>query len=120
MEVILVGWDWTLESVTTGMGKLSIAGLGEDTVRMIVIEQTFYDDNDICFVDFFSFQSQIDLEDPSSERFAFVLGFTTEKGTYVLDEAFVTLGESTISVSGRIDGESVSFELDAETFELVI
>jgi hypothetical protein len=119
-EVILVPWTWVEESVDTGAGKFSVVGLGEDTVRMIIIEETWYDDEvGACYVDVFSFQNQLDLADPSSERFAFMLGFTAETGPYTLENAWVTLGETSISVSGESGGAPLDFELDPDTFELI-
>lgn len=119
-EVILVPWTWAEESVDTGAGKFSVVGLGEDTVRMIIIEETWYEDVvGACYMEVFSFQSQLDLADPSSERFAFMLGFKAEIEPYKLENAWVEFVESAVLVSGESDGEPLSFKLDAETFELI-
>ena len=87
---------------------------------MIIIEETWYEDEvGACYVEVFSFQSQLDLFDQDSERFAFMLGFTAETGPFKLENAWVELVESAIVVSGESDGSPLSFKLDAETFELI-
>lgn len=118
-EVVLVPWEWTLDGDITGVGKFSVVGLDPDTVRQIIIEDTWYDDIISCHVEITSFGEHLDLADPASERFAFVLGFWVASEDYRLDNAFVTLGESTITVSGQYNNAPFTFDLDAETYLLV-
>ncbi|MGB5545586.1 MAG: hypothetical protein WBM74_03365, partial [Polyangiales bacterium] len=118
-EVVLVPWEWTLDGDITGAGKFSIVGLDNDTIRQIIIEETWYDDGFDCHFEITSFAEHLDLPDPASERFAFFLGGWVEAGVYMLQNVFVTLGESTVTVSGQYNGDPFSFDLDAETFLLV-
>lgn len=91
-EVVLVPWDWVANAETTAASKFSVVGLDQDSVRMTIVEETWYDDGVSCHFEITSFAEHLDLADPGSERFAFVLGGWVESGVHTLENAWVTLG----------------------------
>jgi hypothetical protein len=118
-EVIHADWTWSADGVSTGAGRLSIYGLSNETIRITPLVEPRYDDGAACHVQFTNVYFHLDLSDPASERTAVQLGFWVDAGPYLLNNAFVTFGETLITIDGQYLGEPFAFTLDAVTYELV-
>ena len=118
-EVIHADWSWSANAVSTGAGKLALYGLSNETIRVTPLVEPWYDDGNDCHVQFTTVYFHVDLSVPGAERTAVQLGFWIEAGSYMMDNAFATFGETTITIDGQYANEPFSFTLDAETYELV-
>lgn len=101
MEVMLLPWTMFVEERVVGEGKLSVAGLGEDTVRITIVDFNPQYEN-LCEFEIFNFGLQLDLATPGSQPFAVQIGYTADGPGYGIDSGWITLGE----------GESASFTGD--------
>jgi hypothetical protein len=120
MEVIHALWSWTTDAATSGAGKLAIVGLGPDTVQVTPVEEPWYHNGVVCHLQVTNIYYHLDLATPGSERTAFVsLGFRADAGPYTLTSAWATFGETTVGIDGQHNGQPFSFDLDADTYELV-
>lgn len=120
-EVVLVPWQMTVDASTlVGEGKLSVVGLGEDTVRITIVDFNPYYEN-ICRFEIFNFALQLDLATEGSEPFAVQIGYTADGPGYGIDNGWITLGEGdTVSFTGDFELGAASaipfeFTLDYST-----
>jgi len=127
MEVVLVPWEMTVNGSTVSEGKLSIIGLGEDTVRITIVDyngelpggEPYYEN--LCRFEVFNFNLQLDLATPNSEPFAVQIGYTAEGTGYAIENGWITLGEGDSAgftgdfVLGAADAIPFDFTLDYST-----
>jgi len=98
MEVVLVPWQMMVSDSSVGEGKLSVVGLGEDTVRITIVDFNPWYEN-LCRFEVSSFNLQLNLATPGSVPFAVVIGYTADGTYYTIENGSIIFG----------DGESASF-----------
>jgi hypothetical protein len=103
-QVTLVPWEMTVgTSTVVGAGKMSVVGLGPDTVRVTIVDfNPWYEGwANYCRFEMTSFQLQLNLAIPDSEPFAVIIGFRAEGSGYAVESGSVIFGEgNTASFSG--------------------
>lgn len=117
-QVVHVPWTIAVGTLPTvvGAGKMSVVGLGEDTIKMSILPLDAGLGNDgegpwyggvvnICRFEVFNFSLHLNLATPGSKPFAVVVGFTAEGGDYDIENGWFYFEED----------DTVRFEGDLKT-----
>lgn len=104
-QVVLVPWEMTVGvSTVVGAGKMSVSGLGNDAIRMTIVDfNPWYEGwANYCHFEISSFDFYLDLATPGSEPYGVVVGFNAMGIDFTIENAWIMFGE----------GDSASFTGD--------
>lgn len=103
-QVVLVPWEMTVsESTVVGAGKMSVSGLGNDAIRMTIVDfNPWYEGwANYCRFEMPSFDFYLDLATPGSEPYGVVVGFNAVGVDFTIENGWIIFGEGdTASFTG--------------------
>lgn len=118
-EVVLLPWEMTVGvSTVVGAGKMSISGLGEDAIRMTIIDfNPWYEGwANYCRFEISGFDFYLNLATPGSEPYGVVIGFTAMGNSFSIENGSVIFGNGdTASFTGGYKlGSAAAIPFDFE------
>lgn len=129
-QVVHIPWTIGVGTPPTwvGAGKMSVVGLGADTIRMSILPLDVGFGNDgegpwyagvvnICRFEVFNFQLQLDLATPNSEPFAVIVGFTGESEDYDIENGWFYFEEDD---TVRFEGDAILLGAVPIEFDLTL
>ena len=118
-QVVHIPWTIGVGTLPTvvGAGKMSVVGLGEDTIKMSILPLDAGLGNDgegpwyggvvnICRFEVFNFNLHLDLATPDSKPFAVIVGFTAESSDYDIENGWFYFEEDD---TVRFEGDAILF-----------
>lgn len=120
-QVVLLPWQMTVgESTVVGAGRMSVSGLGNDAIRMTIIDfNPWYEGwANYCHFEIQGFDFYLDLATPGSEPYGVVIGFTAMGNGYSIENGAIIFGTGdTASFTGGYklgDAEAIPFDLEID------
>jgi hypothetical protein len=130
-EVVHVPWKMTVgTSTVVGAGKMSVVGLGDDTVKVSILPTRsdhrpvrdttvlgpWYEGwANVCLFEVKSFNLHLDLATPGSEPFAVVVGFEATGKDFAIENGWFIFGEDdTVNFTGEYglgSAQAIPFDL---------
>ena len=130
MQVAHIPWEITVGTLPTvvGEGKMSVLGLGADTIRMSIIPRDdivppdegnpWYEGvQNYCRFEVFNFQLHLDLATPGSKPTSVIVGFTAESRDYDIENGWFYFEEDD---TVRFEGDAILFGAAPLKFNLTL